>query len=304
MSSKFYLIVNPHSGRGHGFKVQKAVERLLKAAETEFEGAVSEYSGHESLLVKKALEQGFKNFICIGGDGTLNEIINGIFHQSNLHSSMVTIGMIPSGTGNDWCRHHGIPESVEEAFEVIMKGNRMLHDAGKTVFGNGKTHYFINISGTGFEGFVAEKINRNRHPFLHGKFVYTLNIFRYLFQFKAPVLKITTEETVMEEEIFSAAVAICKFNGNGLMQAPDAVADDGMFDITLIKNASRFKLLTLLPQLKTGAFISHPLVKTFRTGSIEIKSASGSPVDNDGESTGNLPAAFTILPKAIGMYVP
>lgn len=302
MLNSFYIIINPASGRGKGLRAQEVVMKRFREAGKELSVACTDKPKQEISLARKAVQNGYRNIICVGGDGTLNEIVNGIFSQTEVNPSEIKVGVIPVGTGNDWCRHHNIKPDVEYALQIILNGKTILHDIGIATFETTQK-YFINISGAGFEGYVAIKSNESRKIF-RGKFFYTIQILKYFFQYQSTAMQLKYNDTTMDEKIFSIAVAICKYNGAGLMQAPHAVANDGLFDITVIKNAPKMQLLSCLPKMYSGSFIKNRNVQTFRTNCIELSSTANCFVDTDGETGQSLPVTFSIIPNAIQMFIP
>jgi len=302
MLNSFYIIINPVSGRGKGLRAQEVITNRLNEAGKEVSVICTDRPQQELSLARKAVQNGFRNIICVGGDGTLNEIVNGVFSQTDVNPTEIKLGVIPAGTGNDWCRHHNIKPDVEYALQTILNGKTILHDIGIAAFENTQKH-FINISGAGFEGYVAVQSNKSRKVF-RGKFFYMIQILKYFFQYSSTAMQLKFDGKIVDEKIFSAAVAICKYNGAGLMQAPQAVANDGMFDITIIKDAPKMQLLACLPRMQDGSFIKNSNVQTFKTNRVSLSSTVNCFVDTDGETGQSLPVTFSIMPNAMQMFVP
>lgn len=152
------LILNPHAGGGRGAKDKQQIEQLLKSSGFVYELLISEYPKHAIKLAKNAIENGARQIIVVGGDGTLNEVANGVFQQQKYLPEDITIGMIPVGTGNDWIKTFGIPNNYQSAIDKISERKTLRQDVGKLAFSeNGEEHfrYFSNMAGFGFDALAA-----------------------------------------------------------------------------------------------------------------------------------------------------
>jgi YegS/Rv2252/BmrU family lipid kinase len=303
MSTEWFVIVNPNAGKRKGQHDWLTIARLLGEAGIEFINIFTEHRDHAMLLARKYIEKGFRNIIVVGGDGTLNEVVNGIFTQKHISPSEVTLAMIPVGTGNDWCRMFNIPSDYKEAIAIIAKGNQFVQDAGMVKYfsslGQEKTRYFLNMAGMGFDALVAKKTNKQKEKGKGGPLSYVVNIFSSLFYYKATKTTILLDNESVTQDVFSMSVGICQFNGGGMKQAPDAKPDDGLFDLTIIKNIGKFKVIRNVIKLFDGSFTRLPEVSTFRSSHIVIKSIFPMYLEVDGESLGHTPFEFSIIPQSL-----
>ncbi|MDX1286353.1 MAG: diacylglycerol kinase family protein, partial [Draconibacterium sp.] len=172
---KWTVILNPHAGGGKGKRDWKRIERHLKKEGFQFESLISEYPKHAISLAKKAVENGSTDIIVAGGDGTLNEVANGIFHQTFCFPEKITVGMIPVGTGNDWIKTFGIPNNYQQAIQKIKEEKTLLQDIGKLTYeedGVKSTRYFSNMAGFGFDAQVAHRANLLKEKGRSGILVY------------------------------------------------------------------------------------------------------------------------------------
>lgn len=304
-NEQWLVIVNPNSGKRRGEKDWVTIHGLLKAHNFIFKNVFTEYQGHATEITIEMLKAGYKNIMVVGGDGTLNEVINGVLGQKETPSNDVKIGIIPIGTGNDWGRMYNIPADYKKAIQIIKEGKSFIQDAGLVSYLKNEkkySRYFINIAGMGYDALVAKKTNLMKEKGGGGPLAYLINLLLGLIQYKHTYLLIDIDnKNVFQGEVFSLSIGICKFNGGGMMQLPFAVPNNGLFDITLIKKASKFKVITNIKNLFDGSFINMPEVKTF-TGkkiSIQSKPANTAYLETDGESLGHSPFMFTILPKSI-----
>lgn len=303
MSTEWFVIVNPNAGKRKGQHDWLTIARLLGEAGIEFINIFTEHRDHAMLLARKYIEKGFRNIIVVGGDGTLNEVVNGIFTQKHISPSEVTLAMIPVGTGNDWCRMYKIPSDYKEAISIIAKANIFLQDAGMVKYysslGQEKTRYFLNMAGMGFDALVAKKTNRQKDKGKGGPLSYFVNIFSSLFYYKATKTTVVLDNESVTQDVFSMSVGICQYNGGGMKQAPDAKSDDGLFDLTIIRNIGKFKVIRNVVKLFDGSFTRLPEVSTFRSSHIIIKSIFPMYLEVDGESLGHTPFEFTIIPQTL-----
>ena len=149
-NEEWFVIVNPNAGRRKGEKDWLEIAGHLTKAGIKFTNVFTEHKNHAVNLTRKYIEAGYKNIIVVGGDGTLNEVVNAVFLQKQYSSTDITLAMIPVGTGNDWCRMFGIPLNYKQAIGFITRGKTFVQDAGKVTFHSSddllKTRYFININ--------------------------------------------------------------------------------------------------------------------------------------------------------------
>ncbi len=249
----------------------------------------------------------------MGGDGTLNEIVNGIFLQDKYPVSEITLASISVGTGNDWGRMYDISSDYEEAVKIIKNGKTFLQDTG-TVEYNTKSFglsgfkrekkYFINAAGLGFDAEVVRKVNLKK---MKGKgssqLAYFKDLFSCLLYSKSYRLKIVVDNYRLEDNIFSMSVGINKFSGGGMKQLPNAVPDDGLFDITIIKHISKFEVIKNVHRLYNGTIGDHPRVETLTGKKVNIESDSNVLLESDGESLGYPPYCFEIIPKSLNIVI-
>lgn len=307
LDKEWFVIVNPNAGRRKGEKDWPEIARLITAANIRFKSMFTQHRVHAVRMARKFVEMGYKNIIVVGGDGTMNEVVNGLFTQAKQPTNTVAIGMIPVGTGNDWCKMFGIPLDYKGAIDVIKKGRTFLQDIGWVKFmqsGLEKNRFFANMSGMGYDAMVAEKTNKQKDLGKGGPLSYFINIFSSLFSFQEAQTEVIVDgKEVLKAPVFTMNVGICKYNGGGMMQLPKAIPDDGNLDMTVITELSRFSVMRNVRKLYDGTFTSLPQVRTFRGKSIMINSKPELYMEADGESLGHSPFKFGILPKSLKIIV-
>ena len=302
---EWLVIINPNSGKKKGEKDWSLIQSLLNKYELTFKHVFTENRNHAIKLTIEHIKKGFRNFIVVGGDGTLNEVVNGIFQQKEIPSTEIKIGMVPVGTGNDWGRMYQISSDYEAAIRIIKTGNTFVQDAGivKYIYHKEqKQRYFVNMAGMGYDALVAKKTNLMKEKGGGGSFAYLINLFLGLVQYQHTDISLIIDgNEIFTGKIFSLNVGICKYNGGGMMQLPFAIPDNGLFDVTLIRKASKFKVISNIKNLYDGSFVKIPEVATFTGTKIEITSNLGQDLflEADGESLGHSPFEFSMIPKSI-----
>lgn len=304
------VVVNPNAGSRKGEKDWPKIQELLSAHGFTFHAVFTESRNHAIALTSSAIAEGYRNIIVIGGDGTLNEVVNGAFGQDACAAADIAIGMIPVGTGNDWGRMYGLPKKYKKAIKVIKKAYLIKQDAGFVSYHDNKgehERYFINMSGMGYDALVAMKTNSMKDRGRGGKLAYLTNIFTGLFQYKYTHFNIGVDgKEVFSGRVLSMNLGICKYNGGGLMQVPDAIPDDGLLDITVIKATSKFNIVKHVAKLYDGSFTKLKFVNTYRGEKCTIISKPRGSVflEADGESLGHSPLHFSVLHQALTFIVP
>lgn len=302
--AEWFVIVNPNAGRRKGEKDWLEIARLLTEAQLKFTAVFTDCPNHAVKLSRKYIEAGFRKIIVVGGDGTLNEVVNGVFSQRKFAPHEIILSMIPVGTGNDWGRSFNIPSNYKDAINVIVKGKLFLQDIGKvtyTIKDKLQSRYFINMAGLGFDALVAKKTNKQKEKGKSGPFSYLINLVTSLVVHKSTVTNIIIDGKPVNEDIFSMSVAICKYNGGGMKQSPDAIADDGLFDVTLITKVTRMTVIRNVLKLYDGSFVKLAQVKQFKGQTVKIDSSPELFLETDGESLGHTPMNFEIIPRCINV---
>ncbi len=305
-SGEWFVIVNPNAGRKKGEKDWLEIASLLHNAGIQFTNVFTEHPNHAVKLARKYVEAGFKKIIVVGGDGTLNEVVNGVFTQTKYPTKDIILSMIPVGTGNDWGRSFNIPTNYKKAIDLIAREKTLVQDVGKVQYISKdlpKQRHFINMAGLGFDAMVARRTNKVKREGKSGPFSYLISLFSSLINYNHKKVKITMDDAQLKADVFTMSVAICKFNGGGMMQAPNAIPDDGLFDVTVITRLSRMLVIRSVKKLYDGSFLKMPQVKTFRSQKVEIESDPIMFLETDGESLGHTPMSFEVVPLSIQMVV-
>ncbi len=300
MSDKWFAVSNPASGGGRGSRDRERIATLLRESGLDMDMAASEYQGHTLKLAADAARSGFRKFLAIGGDGTLNEMLNGAL-ASGAGEGEALFGLVPVGRGNDWARTHRIPTRYRDAVAVLRRGRAVDHDVGVADIGTqGLRRFFINAAGAGFDAHVVERTRDDRL----GAVSYLLALPASLLSYHAPELVLRFDQQNISGKVFLAFASVNKYCGGGMLVAPHAEFDDGLLDVTVVNEVSVWELLLNLKKLFDGTLPSYRKVRTFRTRSVEI--AGPVPVNSeaDGELIGTTPIRFSVLPRYVKVVVP
>jgi diacylglycerol kinase (ATP) len=295
MNNRWLVVANPISGQGRAMHHRHEIEAVLQRHGLAFDFAISEHPGHAVDLVARAVEGGCRHVLAVGGDGTVNECANGIFRQQAAPTAEVTLGVMPIGTGNDWARTHGVPKDYAGVAALMADGASRLHDVGVATFGNGGVRHFINVAGLGFDAHVVEALpDRTLGPL-----AYLVGLAKGLLGYRAVSLGLTFADRRIDTRAFVLFFAIGRYCGSGMNVAPKAEVDDGLFDITLIQDLSRWEVVKSLRRLFDGTLLTHPKVLALREAEGAVEAATTQPVEADGELIGHAPVRFSILPRAL-----
>ena len=300
--SIWIAIINLTAGGGKTERDWLSIEQILHREGIRFEPYFTNRKLHASIIARNKIKEGYSKIIVVGGDGTMNEVINGVFAQKRIHTTEVMLGMISVGTGNDWAKTFNIPSDYEGAVRTIKRQLTFIQDAGLVHYQkNGKEwkRYFINIAGMGFGAKVVERTNRMKEKGKSGALLYFYNIFYSLIQYKSKSAVIEIDGTSYNRRIFSLNVGIGKYNGGGMIQVPHAIADDGLYSITLIKKIGKLNVMANIKKLYNGKITKHSKVETYIAKSVQINGSSLIKLETDGETLGHGPVSFEIIPRSI-----
>lgn len=305
--NRWFTIVNPIAGNGHGLTDWPVISKLLRDHSIAFDFAFSEHKYHAIELAVEAVNNGYRKLIVVGGDGTIHEVVNGIFIQKQVPTIDVLLAVIAVGTGNDWIRMFGIPRTFTDCIKAISDEHSFLQDVGKVSYYKSsyqQSRYMANVAGIGFDAAVNRRYNDLKEEGKRGKWLYMWSAFKAVLQYRSTQVKITVDEQVIiDQYVYSATIGIGKYNGGGMLQTPDAVADDGLFDLTIIRKISPFKVLWNFPALYNGRIYDIPKITLNRGRKIRVESYPEIATEVDGEALGYSPFEFEIIEKGIRVVV-
>ncbi len=307
---RWFFIVNPVSGNGKGKARWPAYEHHLRSAGLDFDWHYSEAPGHAIELAREATTAGYEGLVAVGGDGTGNEVVNGIFKAKPFATAeeLPLFTVLPIGTGNDWRRQHHIPSDIRAWTRFFQQGRSSVQDVGLVEWKEGsawKQRYFINVMGMGYDGYVAARAARAGGK-VASKLSYLLLVFRCLFSYRTPRLAVTWDRGKSEGPTYAVVVGINRFSGGGFQLVPQAIPHDGLLALTIARQLSRWEVMFLSPLFFTGWIGWHPAIslQSCTWVSAEPMEATNVLLEADGELLGTLPARVSVRPRALPLWVP
>lgn len=304
MADTWKVIVSSMSGGGKASSEWPEIAERLEARGIAYSVSFTKYRFHALEIAKDALKEGIRHIIVIGGDGALHEVLSGVMSQSQVPSNQVTLAIIPVGSGNDWARLHEIPKGYDDVTDVIARGKSVMQDVAKVesvMDGAPFVSYMVNIGGLGFDAQVCHNFDLEKKE---GKAtsdaLYLKCLLKGFMGYDARKFRIVTDGNLFYEgDVFSVAMGIGKYSGGGMMQTPDAIFDDGLIGLTVIKDIPKSKILRKIPTLFTGKIHEVKEVIQTRARVLEISADPESFVEVDGEAVGFSPIRVEVLPAAI-----
>lgn len=303
-------VINPRSAGGRTGREANTIARKLADVAGPVTVALTNAPMDAARITSHALQQGYERVVAVGGDGTINEVVNGFFDNGMPINSEAEFALLNLGTGGDFRKTFDIDAGFDASLERIAEGRVRRIDVGRLSFvtdeGKTGTRHFANIASFGMSGDVMHRVNRATNIKRYtGRFAFTWGSLVSLFKYKSKPVRLKVDN-VFDDVVTVSTCAVCngQFFGGGMRVAPDASPDDGLLDVIMIGDAPRGQILKSMNQIYTGQHVSSPHVKVFRGRSIiatPVEATGGEPVfiEVDGETPGKLPAMFEVMPKAL-----
>ncbi len=280
--------MNPAAGGGRAARSARWFrDRLLSRPDAGLE--VARRPGDVERLAADALRRGYGRVIAVGGDGTVQEAINGIAAGQG----PVELGIVPLGSGNDLARGLGLPSDLERAWRVAVGHATRPVDVAAARNGAGIERWFASAGGIGFDAQVANRMAARRW-WQAGRAGYLATTLIELRRFRNSAASIRIDDGEVADRVLFVAIANGPFYGGGMRIAPDARVDDGLLDVCVVGDVSRLTAIRQLPNLYRGTHVRHPSVSTGRGRRVTIEGEPGTPVHLDGEPFGTLPLAVSV----------
>ncbi len=298
------LIVNPAAANGAVRKNWPRIRDSLQAEGASFDAVLTEEPGHATRLARQALDDGFRTIVAVGGDGTVNEVINGLAEEGSVDPEVV-LGIIPWGTGADFARMLGIPRDYMEACRHLLRSEPRPVDLGRiTCLREGREveRYFINAAGLGFDGEVAEIVNRFPKV-LGGTITYLTCLLIGLVTYRNKNIELSFDGQPVRGRVNSVVVCNGCYFGGGMFIAPGASFDDGFFYVVILGNLNKLEVVVNLPRIYKGTHLTHPKVSHFSAKEIHVEAKERMFLQAEGELIGEAPATFRIIPRALKVLV-
>jgi diacylglycerol kinase (ATP) len=302
---KAKLIVNPVSGTDTGPEVLTVINRQLRERVGRLDIVITTTEGDATQAAEQAVRDGYDHLFIGGGDGTLNEVLNGVARLDGL--SQVTFGVIPLGTGNDFATALGLPADISDAIEALFESEAAAIDIGRM-----NDQYFVNVSAGGFIAEVSDAVNPQLKT-LAGKLAYLIGGAQVVFTFEpvraqlvgvaSPATSVTADaqnQAPLPSAMALHAFAVCNSRsvGGGRLIAPHATIDDGRLDVCLIEAMPTVDFLALLKRVSDGEHVDDTRVIYFQTAALELVFDRVIKVNTDGQVLETDRCRYNVLPRA------
>lgn len=296
------FLVNPASDNGATRRRWPEIARRAGEQGLTGDALFSERPGHLTALAAQAAREGAKLLVVVGGDGSVNEVANGIAGRKD-----VEVAVIARGTGWDFVRTYGIPRRTEDAVAVALGGRTRAIDLGRAAYrlwdGGEAESYFANIASAGMSGAIAQRANETTKA-LGGKASYLLATLAVFARWRTSDVRVSVDDEVRGGRKHDVIVANGRYFGGGMMICPEAAPDDGLFDVLLIGDLTKRDLLVTLPKTYRGRHLPHPKAELLRGAVVTVDAGEPLPIELDGEQPGTTPVRFEVVPGAMRIRVP
>ena len=300
MNKGWAVIINPQSRAGATKKKTSIIKRLLNLEKINFSYYKTRSAGDEINIVERAVEEGFRKFICVGGDGTIQKIIAGIQIQKVCDPKKIVIGIVPLGTGNDWAKSIKVPLNIKRAMKKIKQGKTKKRDLGVVVIKGKrgiKKRYFISYSGGGCDAFMLNRLGPYKWL---GKYAYLACSIANFWFYKNTKIWIKGEELSLSKSVFLCGVGVSKYTGGGMQIIKNPAGNNGLLNLTVAHDFTKIDIIKNFFNLFNGSIFNDPKVLTVVSSKIKIVPKSGTlACHGDGEIFGSGNLTFFVLKKQI-----
>lgn len=287
-----YFIVNPTAGGGKAKRRWQGLQETLLHEKFPYHVLYSHYSGHAEILAKQAVKEGARIVYAVGGDGTLQEVANGV------HSTGVRLGGLPFGSVNEYLKNWNVAQDIEGIMAMLRQGCHRLVDLAMI-----QDRIFCNIAGVGFDGHVTA-LAEEKYKGWGSYPAYIFSALQTLTTYNSPLMRVEIDGRIFEQKAFLIAVGNGCFYGGGMKMLPEACPHDGLLDVCVIEDIGLAQILKILPTLYTGNHYHNPCVQYFKARNISIHTHPSVRAEADGEYLTWTPVHIRILPSAIEFIVP
>jgi len=293
------VIVNPVAGGGATRRKWPLIRELLIGSGLSFDYEYTQGVGHGIELARAAVGDGYELVVSVGGDGTANEVANGLIDPSG--TGRATLGIIPTGTGADFARSIGIPRDLRDACSLLTGGRRLMIDVGVIEIEGGR-RLFINQAAIGFTAEVVET-TRKQFKLLGGTVPYVIALLVALASYRKREVTLSFDGRSRSGRVLSVVFSNGAYFGGGMRVAPGADLSDGLLDVVIVGDVGRVDFILTFPTVYSGTHLSHPKVSLERTANIKLDSPERPLIEADGELIGEAPARFSVLPAALSVVI-
>ncbi len=299
MTGELVFLVNPASANGSTGARWPEISRRAAEAGIVGETLFSTRPGEITDLARRAVAEGVRTIVAVGGDGTVYETVNGLMRAGDAEIELAVIGR---GTGKDFVHSHGIPTSLDGALETIRAGRTRVVDAGRARYtawdGSAAESWFGNFGGAGISGAIARRANASSKA-LGGRISFVWATVAVFAGWKSVEVTVRIDTEVRSGPMFEVLAMNGEYTAGGMRATPGAAPDDGLLDALLIGDVTKADFVATFPKIYRGRHLDHPKIEHLRGRRITVESASPLPVALDGEQPGTTPATFEVVPQAL-----
>ena len=307
LDTKIFFIVNPVSAGQKTLKEWPSFEQHLKENGYKFDWIFTEYPEHATIITREVIKSGYNLVVSVGGDGTMNEVLNGFFENGNIINAEAKLAVFARGTGCDFIRSFGIKRGFENFVKVLEKNEVQKLDVGKVSFlhtsGQAVTKYFLNISDVGLGGETTRRVNKTKKH-LKGFLAFLIGAMLTILKYRNKTIKLEIDgEVIKNEKINSVIVANAKYFGGGMYISPNSEVNDGLLDIIVIGDFKTLELIRDFHLIYNGKHLTHQKICHYRGKKVKITSEPVALLEFDGEQQGTTPAEFEIIGQAVKVLI-
>ncbi len=304
---KPYLIINPASASGKMRERWQAIQATLRAENFAFDCAFTERPLHAVELTRAALAARCDLIVAVGGDGTLNEVVNGMVTQDGAAvNPNAALGLITSGTGGDFARTAGIPRDPIAAAQRLARATQTRPlDVGELAYardGKPTRRFFVNVAGMGFDAEVIERTESGGKRG-GGTIPYYSALVTTIWKYRNKQVAVQMDDQRVAGMLNAVVVCNGKYFGGGMQISPNSSLDDGLFHVIILGDLGRFEVVMNTPRLYNGTILEHPKVSEYRAKIVAVEPKQRMLIEADGEFIGPGPATFRIHPGALRLRV-
>ncbi len=294
--------MNPAAAGGSTGKRWPELAHRAAARGLEGDALISDGPGRLPALASEAVAGGAQRLVVVGGDGTVNEVVNGIADADG-----VELAVIPRGTGWDFVRTYGIPRDLDGAIDVALRGSVREIDLGLVTYrawsGEEARSWFANVGSAGISGAIAQRANESSKA-LGGKISYYWATLAVFAGWQTGEMQVTVDGDSRSGRMIDTLVCNGRYVAGGMMMCPEAEPDDGVFDVLLIGDITKRDLLFVLPKTYRGKHLPHPRLELLRGRVVTVEADEPLPIELDGEQPGTTPVRFEVRPRSLRLRVP
>jgi diacylglycerol kinase (ATP) len=297
------VIANPRAGRGRVGEELPELERQLRARRLAHRIRETEGPGHAVELTRDSLRQGTRFVVAVGGDGTVQEVVNGMLEEDRPVAPEAVLGVVAAGSGSDFVRTFGLPGDAARAVRHL-EGDRLYRiDVMRVAYRDGdaaRVRYVPNIAEVGLGAEVVRRAERL--PRRMGRSRYFWSFWLSLGRYRPCHVTVGVDRKSFEGVANNVVVANCQFYGGGMKISPRSYPGDGLIDVQ-ISTGPKSEAFTLIPKIYRGEHVPHPHIKELRGREVRVDAERPLPVEGDGEVLGTTPATFTVLPEVVALKI-